>query len=357
MYSKRWNKVKNFLEKKRSQAFIVTKPANVRYLSCVHIPYAPVLTYLIIPRKGEPIGITSSLEEFRARREVPLSDIRIFCSYEKIPHIGKTPLTALKKTLGELKASKITADGSITGVKTNVDDLIEKLRMKKDAAELRSIRAACRITDIGSRVLKKEILVPGKTEQQVANELDYEMRRHRGVQGVSFETIVASGRRHSTYSHHNNTPRKLEDGDVVICDFGISYKGYCSDVTRTYAIGSASEKMIEIFEIVHEAQKEAIKAVRAGVEYKKIDGVARNIINESGYGRYFVHSIGHGLGLEVHEAPLGIRSDTEGKIEKGHVMSVEPGIYLPRKGGIRIEDDVYCTGTGVELLSKASKWL
>jgi Xaa-Pro aminopeptidase len=356
MYTKRWNKLKKFLSDKKVQAFIVTKPGNIRYLSCAHIPYTPVLSHLVIPKKGDPVGITSSLEEFRAKREAEVSDIRAFCTYPKVPCDGKNALVVLKKILNELKATKIMADGNISGVKTKTDNVIEQMRMKKEPKELQAIKAACRITDIGARSLKK-ILVPGTTEQEAANELDHELRRHRGVQGVSFETIIASGRRHSTYSHHNNTPRKLEEGDVVICDFGISYKGYCSDVSRTYAVGTASEKMIEIFDIVHEAQKEAIKAVKAGCEYHVIDDVARKVIDDYGYGRYFVHSVGHGLGLEVHEDPMGIRPETIGKMEKDHVFTIEPGVYVPRKGGVRIEDDIRVLAKGGEPLSKCSKWL
>lgn len=357
MYNKRWNKIRNYLAEKKAHAFVFTKPGNVRYLSCVHIPYTPVLTYLVIPRKGDVIGITSSLEEFRAKKEAAVSDLRVFCSYENIPAFAKDPSSALKRTLKELKANKVYSDSQIAGVKPTVDNFVENMRMKKDAAEVRAIRAACRISDIAARKLANELIQPGKTEQEVANELDYELRRHRGVQGVSFETIIASGRKHATYSHHNNTPRKLEDGDVVICDFGISYKGYCSDITRTHAVGTVKEKMIEVFDIVHEAQKAAIKAVKMGVDYSKIDDAARSVITEYGYGRYFVHSIGHGLGLEVHEDPMGIRADTKGKIERGHVFTIEPGIYIPRKGGVRVEDDIYCTGSGYEPLSKSSKWL
>jgi Xaa-Pro aminopeptidase len=357
MYNKRWNKILKFLEDKKAHAFVVTKPANIRYLCCSHIPYTPVLTHLIIPRKGEPIGITSSLEEFRARKEAGLSDIRIFTTYDKIPSDGKNALTIIKRTLGVLKATKNYSDGSINGMKTSSDNIIERMRIKKDAIELRNIRAACRITDIGARKLINEILRPGVTEEQAANELDYALRSHRGVQGVSFETIIAAGRKHSTFSHHNNTPYKLQDGDVVICDFGISYKGYCSDVTRTHAIGSASEKMIEIFDVVHDSQKQAIKAVKPGVEYHVIDDIARKVIDEYGYARNFVHSVGHGLGLEVHEDPMGIRSETKGKMEKNHVFTIEPGVYVPRKGGVRIEDDICVTSGGCEVLSKASKWL
>ena len=357
MNNKRWNKIRKFLEDKKAHAFIVTKPANIRYLCCSHIPYTPVLTQLIIPRKGDLIGITSSLEEFRARKEAMVSDIKIFTTYDKIPSDGKNAFVILKRVLGDLKATKNYSDGTISGIKTRSENMIEQMRMKKDAMELRNIRAACRITDIGARKLVKEIIRPGVTEEQAANELDYELRRHRGVQGVSFETIVAAGRKHSSYSHHNNTPYKLQDGDVVICDFGISYKGYCSDVSRTHAVGSATEKMIEIFDVVHDAQKEAIKAVKAGVEYHVIDDIARRVIDEYGYARNFVHSVGHGLGLEVHENPMGIRSDTKGKMEKNHVFTIEPGVYVPRKGGVRIEDDVCVTQGGCEVLSKASKWL
>lgn len=357
MYNKRWNKIKSFLADKKAHAFVVTKPGNLRYLSSATVPYSPLLSHLVIARRGDIVGITPSLEEFRAKRETPIKDIKVFCSYEKVPNDGKTGLIVLKKVLGNIKATKVMSDNTIAGVKTKVDNFVERMRMKKDASEIKAMRAACRITDIGARELARKIIAPGKTEQEVANELDFELRRHRGVQGVSFETIIASGRRHSTYSHHNNTPRKLEDGDLVICDFGISYKGYCSDVTRTHAVGSVQEKLIELFDIVHEAQKAAIKASRAGVDYCKIDLAARKVIDDYGYGRYFVHSVGHGLGLEVHEDPMGIRPETKGKVERGHVFTIEPGIYLPRKGGIRIEDDVHVTGSGVEPLSKASKWL
>jgi Xaa-Pro dipeptidase len=182
------------------------------------------------------------------------------------------------------------------------------------------------------------------------------MRSNKNVQAVSFETIVATGV-HAAYSHHDNTNSKIKNGDMVICDFGVYVNGYCSDMTRTFPVGSASEDLINIYNIVFEAQAKAIKSVKEGKPFNIVDTAARGVIKEHGYAKYFVHSLGHGLGLEVHEAPAGINVGTKTKMKKNCTFTIEPGIYKPGLGGVRIEDDVLITGRGAELLTKYPKKL
>ena len=366
-YRNRWERVSQMLEDKGKgkgyEAYIAQAPGNLRYLCCSHIASAPIVTYVIIPKmrgrgECEPIAITSSLEEFRVREECPIKSLKVFCGYPAVPSDGKNGIKLLRKVLKGLgiNISSVLADEKIAGMRCKIDNIVGKMRMEKDKDEIRKIREAVKISDYGAKLLETEILAEGKTEADVARELDYAMRGRKGAQANAFTTIIASGR-HGAFSHHDpSTVKKLEAGDMVICDFGVYYEGYCSDITRTYPMGNVSEKLLEIYDIVHESSDAAIKAVKQGESYKKIDKVARDVIIEYGYGRNFVHSTGHGLGLEVHELPAGIRPETKEVIGLGNVFTIEPGIYLPGTGGIRIEDDLYVSQTGnVEVLTKAKK--
>jgi Xaa-Pro aminopeptidase len=232
-----------------------------------------------------------------------------------------------------------------------VEEWIEELRMVKSAPEIAAIRMACGIVDeTFTRILEK--LRPGVTERELAARLDLELAAC-GADGSSFETIVAFGER-AALPHARPGDRELRRGDVVLFDFGAVADGYVSDVTRTVAYGEPAAEMREVYGVVLEAQAAATGGIRAGMTGPEADRLARQVIEAAGHGPRFGHSLGHGIGLEVHEAPrLGRKS--EDRLESGMTVTIEPGVYLEGIGGVRIEDDALVTDAGVELLTSAPK--
>jgi Xaa-Pro aminopeptidase len=229
----------------------------------------------------------------------------------------------------------------------------QALRYHKDANELAMIKRAVEIADSGfSHILN--FIKPGLTEREVAAELEFAMRRG-GADKIAFETIVVSGVR-GALPHGRATDKVIQAGELVTIDFGAHYGGYNCDITRTIAIGHADKDQRERYQVVLEAQLAACAAVKPGAICKEVDAVARNFIKEAGYGEFFVHGLGHSLGREVHEQPM-LNWVDEAKLEEGMVLTIEPGIYLPLWGGIRIEDDLYVTGNGAEVLPKSPKEL
>lgn len=234
-----------------------------------------------------------------------------------------------------------------------VNENISKLRAIKDEEEQRILKQAAELTDSAfSHIISK--IKPGIRESDVALELEFYMRQ-RGATSASFKYIVASGKR-GALPHGVATDKVLNEGDMVTIDFGCIYKGYCSDMTRNFVLGTPSAEQMKIYKIVLEAQEEAFKSIKAGVATKEVDSVARSVIEKAGYGDYFGHGLGHGVGLDIHEQPsLSPKSDAV--LESGMVVSVEPGIYLPNWGGIRIEDVVIIEEGGFTNLTNSSKEL
>lgn len=229
--------------------------------------------------------------------------------------------------------------------------IVEKLRAIKDEHEIALIREAARIADQAfAHILS--FLKEGITEKDIALELEYFMKKN-GASDLSFSTIVASGV-FSALPHAVPTGKKLEKGDFVVMDFGCIYGGYCSDMTRTVVIGKPSSKHREIYETVLTAQKLALEAITPFVKGKEIDKVAREYITNKGYGEYFGHGLGHSVGMEVHENPR-FSFNEENVIEPGTVITVEPGIYIPEFGGVRIEDLVVVREQGIENLTISPK--
>ncbi|WP_226667584.1 M24 family metallopeptidase [Metabacillus litoralis] len=232
-----------------------------------------------------------------------------------------------------------------------VSGAVEKLRLIKSSAEIKILKEATEIADAAF----KHILTFVKTgikEIDVANELEFFMRKN-GAVSSSFDIIVASGYR-SALPHGVASNKEIEKGDFVTLDFGAYYKGYCSDITRTFAVGEPSDELKKIYATVLEAQLRGMNGIKPGMTGKEADALTRDYIKEQGYGEYFGHSTGHGLGMEVHEGPaLSFKSDTI--LETGMVVTVEPGIYVAGLGGVRIEDDTVITETGNESLSHSPK--
>ena len=230
------------------------------------------------------------------------------------------------------------------------DKLVWELRRIKDQTELGKMRKAAQLTDEGVKVAV-ETIKSGIREYEVAAEIEYAMRR-LGSEGVAFDTIVASGVR-SAFPHGGCTDRKIQKGDLVVLDMGARYQNYRSDLTRTFVIGKPTSKQGKIYETVKEAQEKAFQSIHEGVKAKDADGVARKLIEKEGYGKYFVHGLGHGIGLETHEQPtLGPESKDVLKAE--NVVTDEPGIYIIDFGGVRIEDTVLVQKETAERLTKAT---
>lgn len=228
---------------------------------------------------------------------------------------------------------------------------IEQLRIVKDEGELAVMREAAQLADRTFEYILG-VLKPGMTERDVALEIEFFMRRN-GATSSSFDTIVASGER-SALPHGIASDRVLQSGEFVKLDFGAYYRDYCSDITRTVVLGKPTERHREIYDIVLHAQMTVLERLRPGMTGKEADAIARDLIKDAGYGDNFGHGLGHGLGMEVHESPrLSLSGDIV--LEPGMVVTVEPGIYLPGFGGVRIEDDVVLTEGGIEILTHASK--
>jgi Xaa-Pro aminopeptidase len=227
----------------------------------------------------------------------------------------------------------------------------ELLRSVKDEAEIGLIREAARIAGEALASVR-EMIRPGAREKEIALELEYRMRRG-GAEQVSFETIVAAGA-NSALPHATPGLREIADGDFVMIDFGAVCDGYHSDETCTFVVGCASERQREVYRLVLEAHDRAIRAIRAGVSCGEIDRIARSHIDAAGLGGAFSHGAGHGVGLDVHEAPR-LAAGREETLRAGMVVTVEPGVYLPGVWGVRIEDTVLVTEKGCEILTRTSK--
>ena len=228
---------------------------------------------------------------------------------------------------------------------------ITVLRAIKDEEEIVNLRQAAAIADKGFlHVL--DIVKPGMTEKELALELEFFMRK-QGASGLSFTTIVASGIR-SSMPHGVASDKVIEKNDMLTLDFGCMYNGYCSDMTRTFVVGTADDRQKELYNIVLETQLKVLDAIKPGARCKEIDALSREIIGGYGYGEFYGHGLGHGVGLEIHELPV-LNGTSEFVLEENMVVTDEPGIYLPDFGGVRIEDTVLVTKDGYDLISRSTK--
>ncbi|CAI6055163.1 M24 family metallopeptidase [Cohnella sp. JJ-181] len=232
--------------------------------------------------------------------------------------------------------------------------VLERLRAVKEASELAVIQEAADIADrTFAHIL--DFIKPGVKESDIALEMEFYMRK-LGASGTSFDTIVASGER-SAMPHGVASDRAIGAGEFVTLDFGAYYKGYCSDLTRTVVVGPATDRHREIYDIVLEAQLHALERLKPGMSGREADALTRDIITRYGYGDQYGHSTGHGIGLDIHEEPRLSYSAPDTILLPGHVVTVEPGIYVPGFGGVRIEDDVVLTDDGIKILTRSPKEL
>lgn len=349
---KRINRLREKMSEEGIQSFLITSPYNLRYLT----NFTGTTGWALITQ-NKAYFIT----DFRYTEQAAKQCV----GYEIVKNVDPLPVEVARLINGlDLKnvafeeehvsyALYLTLEELIDSELIGIAGMIEELREVKDEEEIATIKKACEIADAAFAHIR-EFITPGKTEIEVANELDFYMRS-LGATGVSFDTIVASGLR-SAMPHGVASDKVIEHGDFVTLDYGCYYNGYVSDMTRTVSVGQPSEKLAEIYDIVLTAQLKVIEAARPGISGVELDAVARDYITEKGYGEAFGHSTGHGIGLEIHEGP-NVSRLADKKFVPGNVITDEPGIYLPGIGGVRIEDDLLITESGCEILTKSPKEL
>jgi len=324
-----------------ADAVLVTSPPNVRYLTGLASSNAA----LLLPAAGGGLLATDSRYALAAERDAPDLELVIGRFTERLlagqmtrRGMRRVGYEAHEMTV-ERHENLMASAGGVTLVPFGRG--VEALRMVKDDAEIGLLAAACRITGQAFTDVLPRIR-PGLTERAMAAALDQRMAE-LGADRPAFSTIVASGP-NGAIPHHVPADRPLRRGDLVTMDFGACYAGYHADMTRTVALGDPAGWQREIYELVAAAQRAGRAAARPGAALRDVDAAARDLISAAGHGEHFQHGLGHGVGLEVHEAPL-IGSESTGKLEDRVPVTVEPGVYLPGRGGVRIED-VLVIGTG-----------
>ncbi|CAG7642414.1 M24 family metallopeptidase [Paenibacillus allorhizosphaerae] len=351
MQQQRIRRLRELLHEKGLKAVLITNATNRLYMT----GFTGSAGYVLITEDRAVL-----LTDFRYMTQAPQQA----AGYEVIEH-APSPMETVKELLTKAGITKLGFEqndltyGSyrayaekLSGIElVPTDALVETLRMIKDAGELAVMQEAADLADrTYTHILG--VIKSGLKELDIALEIEMFMRKN-GAASTSFETIVASGER-SALPHGKASDRVIGTNEFVKLDYGAYYKGYCSDITRTVVLGKPTDKHREIYDIVLEAQLTALERIRPGMTGREADAVSRDIIARYGYGDHFGHGLGHGLGMEVHEAP---RLSKLGDIvlTPGMTVTVEPGIYLPGFGGVRIEDDIVITETGNRRLTQSSK--
>lgn len=359
LFATRRKRFRKLMEEQQLDAFLVFVPENRNYLSGFEAEDL-LLTessgcLLITP--SEQYLLTDPRYEEEARIEAPEFTVEIYSrglesilpdlfAHIKCRRLGVEEHFLTVKRLREVENGLAQALPSAEVVA--VEDLVETLRIVKDEAEIEKIRNSIRLTEKALHTVW-DALAPGRTEKDMAWLIEKTIRESGG-QAVSFPPIAAAGP-NGALPHAVPTERTIAPGDMVILDLGSKLDGYCSDMTRTWAAGDPEPKLKEIYKTVRNAQLAAIEKIRAGVDSVTVDSAARDFIAQAGYGDFFGHGLGHGVGLAVHEKPA-LRKVNPTVLEENMIVTVEPGIYLPGLGGVRLENMVRVTKTGCELLTR-----
>lgn len=352
----RLGRVHPLLDEAGAEALVVTNLTNVRYLT----GFSGSAALLGVTSEGMTL-VTDGRYAEQAQAELAGAGV------EADLRIGRTmdeQREHLSSALGAFTKLALEADSITWDQQRKFDDewfpdaeliptagLVAGLREVKDEGELARIEAACAMGDAALAAVRHR-LAERPTEAEIALELEWQMRR-LGADGPSFETIVASGP-NGAQPHHRAGQRRIEEGDLVVIDFGALLDGYHSDMTRTVSVGEPSATQRKMWQVVRESQAAGLAAVEAGVKAKDVDDACRSVIREAGWEEAFVHGTGHGVGLDIHETPR-VSSTSDATLADGHVVTVEPGVYLPEHGGVRIEDTVVVTPDGSKILTRAPK--
>ena len=337
---------------------LITQSQNSLYLSGFGPSVQPdEIAGALLITKDDSILMTSFIYLEQAEREAP--EFRLF----EVERGDEGMVKALPGLLEEVGAKRVGFEAEhLTFARYQkwarvwdglvaTSGLVEEIRAIKDQEEIEAIRKAVALADETSEYLR-EYIRPGLTEREVAWEAEVYMRQH-GAEKMAFDLIVAGGP-NGAMPHATTTERALREGEPIVIDIGARVESYHSDLTRTIYLGEPDTRFQEIYALVRRAQESALEGIRAGMRGKEADGLARQVIEEAGYGEYFGHGLGHGVGLAIHEKPR-VTQRSEEELQPGMILTVEPGIYIPDWGGVRIEDMVVIREVGVEFLSRASK--
>jgi len=355
-FQARQAKLREHLATTRFDALLISHLPNIRYL-CGFTGSAGLL---LVEESGS-VFFTDVRYDTQAHEEVKGAKV-VIARKAVLPALGEFLGRRRKRARGwtiglEAEHFTIADKNRLTEVRPagvrlkDAPSVVERARMVKDADELRLIRAA---VALGAKLFERalEVLRPGVKEVEVAAEMELAARRG-GAEEMSFPTIIASGAR-SALPHGRASDQPIARSGFVVCDFGVILSGYCSDQTRTVWVGSVPEDARRAYEAVREAQQAAITAVRPGIPVGEVDAAARKVLRKAGLGRYFTHSTGHGVGLEIHESPRVADGQRE-ILQPGMVITIEPGVYFPGKWGVSIEDMVAVTAGGCEVMTPTGK--
>ncbi|MCG7277029.1 M24 family metallopeptidase [Corynebacterium singulare] len=351
-FGNRRRKLASTLSGQRIDAVVITHLTHVRYLT----GFSGSNGGLLLRKDLSALMATDGRYTTQIAEEVP--DIEAVLGRDVGPHLLSQLSGELRVgyeadyvSVSQLKRLEKAAPEGVTLVP--VSGVIEDIRLVKDRVELEKLEELAALANQAlTELVENGEIAAGRTERQVAADLEYRMRM-LGSERVSFDTIVASGE-NSAKPHHGADDRELRNGDLVTIDFGAHLRGFNSDCTRTFAIGEATEFAKEIYDIVLRAQEAGVKASVPGTALVDVDAACRDIITEAGYGEYFVHSTGHGIGLDVHEGPSAAKTG-KGELAEGMTLTIEPGIYVPGKGGVRIEDSLIITSGAPKIITAYPK--
>lgn len=363
IYLKRLDRVREELQSLGAEAALITSPLSVAYLTGFMCdPHERFLGLLLQDNKA--VLFLPSLEKEKAESELGSTDALIQeivgiqdtdNPYTKVKQNSRAAVQCIAVEKEYIKLSQAEQLSSVFENSTlvNVGGFISKLRNRKSADEILKIKAAAelveRVLAEGLKKVKADI-----TEIELVAELEYIMKK-KGADAPAFDTMVLAGA-NSALPHGVPGKTQVKEGGFLLFDLGVFKDGYCSDITRTFVIGEPSTKLEHMYDTVLAAEEAAIRAVQIGRPLAEVDRAARDIIEDAGYGQYFTHRIGHGLGMEVHEYP-SVHGANEEAMEAGAVFTIEPGIYVPGVGGVRIEDDIHVTDQGAEVLTSFPKTL
>lgn len=362
MQSQRINNLHKKMKKQGVDSLFITSKANVYYFSGYYTDPHERLVSIYIHKNNDPLLIVPTMEVEDTKAAGWTYDILHYGDHENVwkkflDYVTKK--NSIPKNLGlefdnlSFERYQLLKQIFPEMNPVNVQEILAEIRLIKSKDEYTLLQEAAELADYGVEV-GKQAIQEGATELEIIAEIEYALKK-KGVLEMSFSTMALTGKK--TASPHG-TPSldKVERGDFVLFDLGVVHKGYCSDITRTFAYHSLSEEQEKIYKTVLKAQEEAILASQLGTKIGQIDRTAREIITEAGYGKYFTHRIGHGLGIDVHEYPSMHQENTL-LLKAGMCFTIEPGIYMPNVGGVRIEDMIFMTEEGPKTLTKFPKSL
>ncbi|NIL98367.1 MAG: M24 family metallopeptidase [Planctomycetales bacterium] len=353
-HSVRCNKLRRSIKREGAHALLVTNFTNVTYLT----GFSGDDSYLLVRPDGETL-LSDPRYQVQLQEECPdldceiraqgVSMLKSIAQVTRSAKIGRLGIEAGSLTVA-LQAAIATALPQVELVPCN--GLVENLRLIKDRQEIKALRTAAGLAERAFAVIRSSLRAD-QTERAIAHQLEHQIRLFGG-NGCSFPPIVAAGAR-AALPHASATSQPIDSAGFVLIDWGADEPGgYKSDLTRVLVTGKISPKLERIYQVVLKAQQRAIAAIRPGAKAADVDAVARDTIGKAGFGKYFGHGLGHGLGLDIHEAPR-LASNSEVVLQPGMVVTVEPGVYLPGFGGVRIEDDVLITRQGHDVLTSTPK--